>query len=326
MTDRPLVTFAVFAYNQERSVREAIEGALAQDYAPLEVILSDDGSSDRTFEIMQEMADAYTGPHTVRLNQSRPNRGIGAHANRVVAMSTGDVIVVAAGDDVSLPHRTTTLVEAWLAEGRVPDLICSSFMQVSLAGDDLGVKAPFMPHYLAPEHMARIGRAVIGCSAAWTRRLWDTFGPLPDTLVNEDRVTAFRAVLAGGVAYVPEPLVRRRVGTSTWLGSGGPSASALQQRMKTLARFDRDVAVLSQTDLATAGRTDLDRPMRARVLETRMIQDVYEGRRVGLREILRARRLGVSAQKVLRARVVQRAPGAYALFRRLKSAGFTYDR
>ena len=53
--DRPLVTFALFAYNQEQYIREAIEGAFAQTYQPLEIILSDDCSTDRTFEIMREM-------------------------------------------------------------------------------------------------------------------------------------------------------------------------------------------------------------------------------------------------------------------------------
>lgn len=36
---RPLVTFALFAYNQERFIREAVEGALAQTYSPLQVVL-----------------------------------------------------------------------------------------------------------------------------------------------------------------------------------------------------------------------------------------------------------------------------------------------
>ena len=45
--DRPLVTFALFAYNQEQYIREAVEGAFSQTYEPLEIILSDDCSSDR---------------------------------------------------------------------------------------------------------------------------------------------------------------------------------------------------------------------------------------------------------------------------------------
>ena len=48
----PLVTFALFTYNQERYVREAVEGVLAQTYEPLEIIISDDCSTDMTFSII----------------------------------------------------------------------------------------------------------------------------------------------------------------------------------------------------------------------------------------------------------------------------------
>ncbi len=54
--ERPLVSFVLLAYNQERYVEEAIAGAFAQDYSPLEIILSDDCSTDGTYAIMQRMA------------------------------------------------------------------------------------------------------------------------------------------------------------------------------------------------------------------------------------------------------------------------------
>src|SRR6056297_466684 len=97
--ERPLVTFAVIAYNQERFIREAIEGAFAQTYQPLEIILSDDCSPDSTFEIMQEMAAAYGGPHGVILNRNQSNLGIVPHIDRVMTIVTGEFIVINAGDD-----------------------------------------------------------------------------------------------------------------------------------------------------------------------------------------------------------------------------------
>jgi len=48
---KPLITFALFAYNQERFIREAVQGAFSQTYSPLEIIMSDDCSKDRTFDI-----------------------------------------------------------------------------------------------------------------------------------------------------------------------------------------------------------------------------------------------------------------------------------
>ena len=108
--NRPLVTFALFAYNQEKYIREAVEGAFAQTYEPLEIILSDDCSTDRTFEIMQEMAAAYEGPHEIHARREVHNIGTLGHVLAVSKAAVGEIMVVAAGDDISLPARTEKLL------------------------------------------------------------------------------------------------------------------------------------------------------------------------------------------------------------------------
>jgi len=125
--ERPLVTFALFAYNQEKYVREAVEGAFSQTYSPLEIILSDDCSSDRTFEIMQEMAREYEGPHRVVVRRGELNLGTLSHILTVSEISRGEVICVAAGDDISLPARvemlTPRFVDSSAVSGSSSDII-----------------------------------------------------------------------------------------------------------------------------------------------------------------------------------------------------------
>src|SRR3954469_13971939 len=111
--DKPLLTFTIAAFNQEAFIREAVEGAFCQTYSPLEIVLSDDCSRDRTFEIMQEMAAGYRGLHRLILNRNPSQLSIGGHVNRVVELSKGELIIGAAGDDVSLPDRTQTAFETW---------------------------------------------------------------------------------------------------------------------------------------------------------------------------------------------------------------------
>ncbi len=110
---RPLLTFAIFAYNQESLVQEAVEAAFAQTYSPLEIILSDDFSQDRTFNIMKAVAAGYHGPHKIVLNRNPSNLGPATHVNRIVKLAQGELIVAASGDDVSLPDRTARIFEAW---------------------------------------------------------------------------------------------------------------------------------------------------------------------------------------------------------------------
>ena len=99
---RPLATFALFAYNQEEYVADAIEAAFAQTYHPLEILLSDDCSTDGTYEAMKRAVSLYNGRHTVRLYRNDENLGLIEHVNRMVDRATGEIIVAAAGDDVTM--------------------------------------------------------------------------------------------------------------------------------------------------------------------------------------------------------------------------------
>ena len=132
--DKPLISFTISCYNQESFIREAVEGAFSQTYSPLEIIISDDCSKDRTFEIAQQMAAAYKGPHTVRLNRNEKNLGISGNANRASALCHGELIVGAAGDDISVPERTSITVQAWNDSGRKATTIFSGYVVIDESG------------------------------------------------------------------------------------------------------------------------------------------------------------------------------------------------
>ena len=113
--ERVLVTFAIFAYNQESYIREAIEAAFSQTYEPLEIILSDDCSTDRTFEIMQEMAGSYRGTKKVLARQTHCNMGTLLHVADVAKIANGRLFILAAGDDVSKKERAEKIYGEWLS-------------------------------------------------------------------------------------------------------------------------------------------------------------------------------------------------------------------
>lgn len=106
----PLITFALFSYNQEKFIRSAVQGALGQRYENIHFIFSDDCSSDRTFQIMSSTVAEHKGEHSVVLNRNAANLGLSQHFSKIVSMAEGEFLVIAAGDDISLPDRVADTV------------------------------------------------------------------------------------------------------------------------------------------------------------------------------------------------------------------------
>lgn len=211
----PLVTFAVMCYNQEEYIQKAIEGAFAQTYARLQIIISDDSSRDRTFAIAQEMANAYTGPHEVLCIRNEKNIGIAEHVNKVNRLAKGELIVVAAGDDISVPERTARIVDAYLASASRINYFYSSAKEMSLDGR-LG-KVVVSPGGVAAD--SKLATALcpyplaIGATQGWTKVLVNAFPPLGRQVWAEDQVLGLRGRLMGSICYIDEPLVHYRVGS-----------------------------------------------------------------------------------------------------------------
>ena len=213
IASRPLVSILLIAYRQADTVGDALRGALAQTYQPLEILASDDASGDGTWEALCEAAAGYAGPHHLALNRNEHNLGIGAHLSLLAQRAQGELLFVAAGDDVSLPQRVERVVEAWLAHERRPDLIASALADLDAEGRVHGEIVPSdLAAYTSLAQWAAQPPHVVGAAQAWTKRLFDRFGPLPPGTVAEDLVMVFRALGSGGAITLREPLVQYRRG------------------------------------------------------------------------------------------------------------------
>ena len=288
MEQKPLVTFALMGFNQQEYTRAAVEAALAQDYSPLEIILSDDCSTDRTFEIMQEVVRDYAGPHRIVLNRNSSNQKIGGHINTINRIASGELIVVAASDDISLPHRTSMIVDRWLESGKRVGVIHSSCTTIDQSGQTLHkLPCPCLPALESLAGTVHANAFVIGATSAWSKRVHQLFGDLRGDLVHEDCALAFRSLLAGmPIAYIAEPLVlyREFVGFSGFYKSNGGHLSA-QHRQVFLGRAKNDYLQRLQ-DLAKLPNAGIERIARKRLhyFEAALR---FESGRPSLRELAR---------------------------------------
>jgi glycosyltransferase involved in cell wall biosynthesis len=206
--ERPLITFALFAYNQEKYIREAIEGAFSQTYSPLEIILSDDCSTDNTWRIIEELASSYRGPHRIILNRNSENKGIGRHVERIAELSHGEWVVMAAGDDISMPYRVARIFEV----ARTRPNIYSVGHHFSVINDHsipVVRKGYFFRKrgYVTPLELIRSGFVgQHGAALAYKRELFNWPYSYPVECWFEDQILQFRATVRGGFYILDESL------------------------------------------------------------------------------------------------------------------------
>jgi glycosyltransferase involved in cell wall biosynthesis len=209
--DAPSVSAILLCYDSERFVRDAIESVLAQDYAgPMEILVSDDASTDGTVEVVSEVLSGYAGPRPVRLLRNDVNAGSkSAHLNRILPAASGEILVSFDDDDVSHSDRVRKIVDAF-----APRRVHAVYSAYSLIDEHGIARGPGSaprpgPDTSACAWFARVDAYAPGMTLAVRRRVIERFGALaPD--VHEDVVLPFRASLLGEVAFLPEALVKAR--------------------------------------------------------------------------------------------------------------------
>ena len=102
---RSLLSIIIPAYNVEDYILAAVESALRQTYADIEVIVVEDGSTDSTFEKLQTVTD-----RRVRIVQQK-NRGLAGARNTGILESSGEYIGLLDGDDIWYPEKGRALVQ-----------------------------------------------------------------------------------------------------------------------------------------------------------------------------------------------------------------------
>jgi hypothetical protein len=199
----PTISVVMPAYNEELYIAEALDSILAQTRAPLEVIVVDDGSTDRTVEIVRNYGDR------VRLIDQE-NRGCHGAFDTGFREATGDFVALCPADDVYEPHKLEWQGETLAADPEV-DVAFGAAARFGLASGDHA--RPGQHGVLDNESFARemYKICVIPDPSAVVRRAlyFDLGGYKP--IVGEDYEFWMRALAAGATFYFdPRTLVRLR--------------------------------------------------------------------------------------------------------------------
>src|SRR5262249_23770783 len=106
MTDSPKVTAVIPVYNREKYVRDAIDSILAQTFTDFELLVIDDGSTDKS----RDVVCSYRDPR-VRLVCNETNEGIPKTRNKGIHLARGEYLAFLDSDDWACPERFAKQVE-----------------------------------------------------------------------------------------------------------------------------------------------------------------------------------------------------------------------
>ena len=211
----PSVSVVFLSYKQARFIEEALRAALAQDISEFELIIADDASPDETWAVIDRiLAESIRPGIRVKTIRQPKNLGILGNFNAALAMATGEIFVLMAGDDVSYPSRARKMAESFAADPTLRAVTCASHL-VDADGKALPCRPPDLRTQVF-EHGPRrkdpfAGTPITGACASYHRSLYDVFGPLPPDAGGEDVDFTFRALLLGRTQYYGEVLLHYRM-------------------------------------------------------------------------------------------------------------------
>lgn len=143
----PKISVVMPVYNCERYLPEAIESILSQTFDDFELIIINDGSSDRSAQVIA----SYLVDQRVVYEDNGSNRGLVFSLNRGIEMASADIIARMDGDDVSLPERFAHQYR-FLKDHPDVVLVGSSVEQIDSEGRSLGMRSVVT----GPENIRRV--------------------------------------------------------------------------------------------------------------------------------------------------------------------------
>lgn len=194
-----LVSFCIKCFNQEAYIEGALKAAFAQTYRPLEIVISDDASTDRSVAIIEKCIADYRsagGDIPVVLIKNDRNLGNVGNWQKLCEVAKGEVLVKADGDDVSHADRAARIMAHW-----GPEVKC-----LVHAADTMDVDGRRLGTFAKAD-------GCFGAASAYARETYSKFGPIDYAESADDEVYLARAKMLGVVKQIDERLVDYRIGS-----------------------------------------------------------------------------------------------------------------
>lgn len=201
-----LVSIAMCTYNGERFIKEQLDSILNQSYLNIELIITDDGSTDKTIEILEEYQKKDT---RIKVHKNEKKLGFIKNFEKAISLTKGEYIALADQDDVWKKNK----IERFLEEIKENILIYSDALLIDKNSHSLNKQL------IRPNRNLIKGRnnqsfifynCVSGNTIMFKKELIPYILPIPQEVSFHDIWIAFVASSIGTIDYTDEAMIYYR--------------------------------------------------------------------------------------------------------------------
>lgn len=229
----PIVSIVVTCYNGAKYLASQLTSIVEQSYQQLEIIVADDGSLDDSRHIAEQFAAT---DNRIKLLPAIGNIGLHRNLERGLRAASGEYIAIADHDDIWQRDKIERHLKA--LDGKIGSYSDSALIDGE--GRSLG-RTLFQTLNIKPNEQSAslvqllFKNCISGHALLFHRELLNWALPFEDGFIFDHQL-ALAAALAGGLSYIPEPLVNHRIhgGNHTNGGLAGKTAAQLALSRKEL--------------------------------------------------------------------------------------------
>ena len=229
MSNQPLVSVIIPAYNHAQYVQETIKSVINQTYKNIELIIINDGSKDNTYNKIAEMREFCQKRFASFIFQTQENSGICKTLNKAVSFCKGKYIAVIASDDIYLPTCLEEQIQIMEENPQVvqtmPDNISidssgKTFEGLKCNNKTFNLKSKYWQE-IFPEidlsskdfhsYQSVLKNDLWFNGFLWRKEAIDKFFPIPTIRMSEDYYINLQLAKTGVVKFINKPLFLYRV-------------------------------------------------------------------------------------------------------------------
>jgi len=248
MSENPAVTVYISSYNHARYLPQTIDSVLTQSFQDFELLISDDGSTDASHEVLSAYQAQYPDKIHYFWHEGHANRGVTYSCNVALTRARGTYFTWLGSDDYWLPEKLAFQVK-FMDEHPEVGLCYTSARTLSASGElfpTLGAQA-----YISTEAWRQfvIANPIIASTVIVPRRCLDEVGVFDESLLFSDWELWIRLAAKYTVAFLPEALAAYRVHGQNVSISSQKAATILAHNLAVIDAVTRKLPDLIDEDL-----------------------------------------------------------------------------